>query len=75
MTVISVKPVAGGWAVEGGAAVTPQVFLRGGEAERWARRLGAQRAEVAGEAEVRIHDRTGALVGRSVYVASQPVVA
>lgn len=75
MTVISVKPLPSGWAVEGGAGVTPQVFLRGGEAERKAHQLGAQWAEILGEAEVRIHDRTGALVGRSLYFASQPVVA
>lgn len=75
MTVISVKAVPGGWAVEGGAGTAQLVFLRGGEAERKAHQLGAQWAEISGEAEVRIHDRTGALVGRSLYFASEPVVA
>ena len=75
MTVISVKAVPGGWAVQGGAGTAQLVFLRGGEAERKAHQLGAQWAEVSGEAEVRIHDRTGALVGRSLYVASQLATA
>ena len=75
MTVISVKAVPGGWAVQDGSAAAPLVFLRGGEAERKAHQLGAQWAEVCGEAEVRIHDRSGALVGRSLYFASQAVVA
>lgn len=71
MTVISVKAVPGGWAVEAGAGTAPLVFLQGGAAERKAHQLGAQWAEVGGEAEVRIHDRSGALVGRSLYFASQ----
>lgn len=74
MMVINVRAVPDGWIVEGGGPA-PLVFRRGGEAERCAHQLGAQRARTGADAEVRVHDRTGALVGRSLYLASEPIPA
>jgi hypothetical protein len=63
---ISVEPMDAGWAVKLGSLAEPMVFSSGGRAESAARELG-ERLSAAGEAaEIRIHDRRGALVGRFV---------
>ncbi len=64
--VISVEPIAAGWAVRQSAVANPQLFVSGAKAEDAARRLG-ERLSFAGQAaEIRVYTRDGALAGRFV---------
>ena len=62
--VISVEPMADGWAVRQDQIDNPQVFASGAKAEDAARRLGARLARGGDAAEIRIYLRDGALGGR-----------
>lgn len=66
MTVL-VTPIDAGWTVQRDPGGEPLVFASGGRAEAAARRV-AEAARSAGErAEVVIHARDGACVGRFAY--------
>jgi hypothetical protein len=67
--VISVEPLAGGWAVRQDRVDNPQVFTSGAKAEDAALRLGARLAEAGDPTEIRIYLRDGALGGRFVCPA------
>lgn len=64
VSIYSVDPVQGGWAVSGSGSHQTLVFLSGAKAEATARKLGMAASYYGAEAEVRIHDRHGQLVGR-----------
>lgn len=66
--VILVSPLADGWAVRC-AGIEPLVFLSGGRAEAYARRLALCLAKLGREVQVRIHDRARNLVGAQLYPA------
>ena len=66
--VITVRPTAGGWRVALDD-LQPLMFLSGSKAEQHARSLAARLAELGDDTEVRIHDRSTALVGAQHYLA------
>ncbi|MHB8529272.1 MAG: hypothetical protein ACYC8V_07145 [Caulobacteraceae bacterium] len=66
--VISVEPLAEGWAVRQPAVENPQVFASGAKAEDAARRLGARLSRAGAASEIRVYTRDGALAGRFVCV-------
>ena len=63
LVTIEVKPLQAGWSVECGRNFAPQVFGRGGEAERCAVRLAAAFTKAGLFSRVMIHDALGAVVG------------
>ncbi len=67
---ISVEPLADGWAVRHGDIENPQVFTSGAKAETAARNLGARLADAGDAAEVQIILRDGSVAGRIVCRAS-----
>ena len=71
LQVISVEPLANGWAVRQDAVDNPQVFTSGAKAEDAALRLGARLAEAGDPTEIRIYLRDGALGGRFLYPARE----
>ena len=71
LQVISVEPLANGWAVRQAAVDNPQVFTSGAKAEDAALRLGARLAEAGDPTEIRIYLRDGALGGRFLYPARE----
>ena len=73
--VISVQPMAEGWALHQAAVDNPQVFASGAKAEDAALRLGARLAAAGDAAEIRIYLRGGALGGRFVCPASPELAA
>ena len=73
--VISVHPLAEGWALHQAAVDNPQVFASGAKAEDAALRLGARLAAAGDAAEIRIYLRGGALGGRFVCPASPELAA
>jgi hypothetical protein len=64
--VISVEPMADGWAVWQPAVENPQVFASGAKAEDAARRLGDSLSRTGTTAEIRVYLRDGVLAGRFV---------
>ncbi len=73
--VISVQPLAQGWALCQAAVDNPQVFASGAKAEDAALRLGARLAAAGDSAEIRIYLRDGALGGRFVCPARPAIAA
>jgi len=73
--VISVEPLAHGWALHEGTVANPQVFVSGAKAEDAALRLGARLAAAGDPAEIRIYLRGGALAGRFLCPAGQEIAA
>ena len=71
LQVISVEPLANGWAVRQASVDNPQVFSSGAKAEDAALRLGARLADAGDPAEIRIYLRDGALGGRFLYPARE----
>jgi len=71
LQVISVEPMANGWAVRQASVDNPQVFTSGAKAEDAALRLGARLAEAGDPTEIRIYLRDGALGGRFLYPARE----
>lgn len=67
--VISVRPVDGGWSVEGGFFEAPLMFLSGGRAEEKARSLAQLLARQGQDVRVVVHDRRNTLIGAVNYVA------
>jgi hypothetical protein len=63
---VSVRPIQGGWMLVCGPD-PPLVFLSGGRAEAGAHRLGQSLATIGSDATVRVHDRTGQVVGETRY--------
>jgi hypothetical protein len=63
---VSVSPTQGGWMLVYGPN-PPLVFLSGGRAEAGAHRLGQSLAMIGSDAMVRVHDRTGQVVGETRY--------
>jgi hypothetical protein len=63
---VNVRPTQGGWMLVFGPN-PPLVFLSGGRAEAGAHRLGQSLATVGSDAMVRVHDRTGQVVGETRY--------
>jgi len=62
--VISVEPLAGGWAVGHEAVENRQLFASGAKAEDAARRLGASLSRAGAPAEIRVYLRDGSMAGR-----------
>lgn len=73
--VISVQPLAHGWALHQAAIDNPQVFASGAKAEDAALRLGARLAEAGDDTEIRIYLRDGVLGGRFVCPARPAIAA
>jgi hypothetical protein len=73
--VISVEPLALGWALRQPAVDNPQVFASGAKAEDAALRLGARLAAAGDAAEIHIYLRDGALGGRFVCPARPRLAA
>ncbi|MGI8841182.1 MAG: hypothetical protein ACR2F8_10465 [Caulobacteraceae bacterium] len=73
--VISVEPLAHGWALRQPAVDNPQVFVSGAKAEDAALRLGARLAAAGDAAEIRIYLRGGALGGRFLCPARPEIAA
>ena len=67
--VISVEPMAEGWAVSQPTIENPQVFVSGAKAEDAARRLGEALRSAGSSSEIRVYTRDGALAGRFVCAA------
>ena len=67
-SIISVTPLASGWAVMC-AGLEPLIFRSGGRAEAQARRLALALAKLGRGIEVRVFDRARNLVGTQVYPA------
>jgi len=65
--IVDVNPVLGGWTIESGLTEAIWIFRSGGLAERAARSLARSAAQVGYDAEVRIHDRGGRLIGATRY--------
>lgn len=63
---ISVRPAAGGWCVQG-ERLEPLMFARGGHAERQARSLARGFARLGRDAQVNVHDTRGRLAGCISY--------
>jgi hypothetical protein len=63
---VNVRPTQGGWMLVFGRN-PPLVFLSGGRAEAGAHRLGQSLATGGSDAMVRVHDRTGQVVGETRY--------
>jgi hypothetical protein len=61
---ISVEPLGKGWMVRSDQIDNALVFESGRRAETAARNLGERIAEAGEPAEIRIHQRGGALAGR-----------
>ncbi len=68
--IISVEPLAQGWALREASIDNPQVFVSGAKAEDAALRLGARLAAAGDDAEIRIYLRGGALGGRFLCPAA-----
>ena len=64
--VISVEPMAEGWAVSQPTIENPQVFASGAKAEDAARRLGESLRSAGASSEIRVYTRDGALAGRFI---------
>ncbi|MEO8812457.1 MAG: hypothetical protein ABI376_06060 [Caulobacteraceae bacterium] len=62
--VISVEPLADGWALRQAKVENPQVFASGAKAEAAALFLGARLAGAGSSAEIRVYLRDGTLGGR-----------
>ena len=73
--VISVEPLAHGWALHEETVANPQVFASGAKAEDAALRLGARLAAAGDAAEIRIYLRGGALAARFLCPAGQEIAA
>ena len=69
MKTITVKPVSGGWVVDGTPGGMPLMFLGGGRAEQKARELAELSARTGEAAEVTLHDRAGRMIGHFQYGA------
>ncbi len=69
LRVITVEPVADGWALDTGAA-GPLIFDDGAQAVWSARKVGEALAEGGVPAEIRIRDREGILAGQ--FLCSPP---
>jgi hypothetical protein len=69
--VISVKPVANGWAVQSDGFDSEMMFLSGAKAESAARRLAQKLAGSGETSEIRIFLRDGALAGRFTVLPNQ----
>jgi hypothetical protein len=67
--VISVQPLAEGWAVRHPRVANPQIFLSGAKAEDAAIRLGSRLADAGQPTEVVVYLRGGAMGGRVIYSA------
>jgi len=63
---VTVRPTQGGWMLVLGRN-PPLVFLSGGRAEAGAHRLGQSLASIGSDVLVRVHDRTGEVVGETRY--------
>jgi hypothetical protein len=63
---VNVRPTQGGWMLVF-ERHPPLVFLSGGKAEAGAHRLGQSLATVGSDALVRVHDRSGQVVGETHY--------
>jgi hypothetical protein len=63
---VSVRPTQGGWMLVYERHL-PLVFLSGGRAEAGAHRLGQSLAAIGSDAMVRVHDRSGQVVGETRY--------
>ena len=68
-SVISVQPMADGWAVLT-PDVEPLVFRSGRKAEEAAKALAARLADLGRAVLVRIHDRSHTLIGTAWYPAA-----
>ena len=66
MHVISVAPTEGGWMVEADMLAAPLLFQSGGKAEDAAKQLGAALAKAGQWGEVRVHLKSGELLGRFI---------
>ena len=62
--VITVEPIAQGWAVRHHAVENPQVFSSGAKAEAAARSLGSRLSQAGSPAEIRVILRDGSVGGR-----------
>jgi hypothetical protein len=69
---VSVRPTQGGWMLVF-ERHPPLVFLSGGKAEAGAHRLGQSLATVGSDALVRVHDRSGEVVGETRYFGDEPL--
>jgi hypothetical protein len=69
--VISVEPLASGWALRQASVENPQVFTSGAKAEDAAMNLGARLAEAGRSTEIRVYLRDGTLGGRFVCPATE----
>ncbi len=67
--VISVEPLAEGWALRQPKVENPQVFVSGAKAEDAARRLGERLCNAGTSSEIRVYTRDGLLAGRFVCAA------
>jgi hypothetical protein len=68
--VVDVSPVLNGWVIKTTLTQAVLIFRSGGMAERSARALGRCAAQAGYDAEVRVHDRAGRLVGTTLYPAA-----
>lgn len=62
--VITVEPLAEGWAVRHSSVENPQVFASGAKAEEAARSLGARLSRAGAASEIRVILRDGTLAAR-----------
>ena len=69
INVISVQPMADGWAVSHPRVGNPQLFLSGARAEETAISLGSRLAEAGQTTEVVIYLRGGSVGGRFICKA------
>ena len=69
INVISVQPLADGWAVSHPRVGNPQLFLSGARAEEMAISLGSRLAEAGQTTEVVIYLRGGLVGGRFICKA------
>lgn len=75
INVISVEPMADGWAVRHPKVGNPQLFLSGARAEETAINLGSRLAEAGQTTEVVIYLRGGLVGGRFICKADGGRVA
>ncbi len=71
INVISVEPMADGWAVRHPRVGNPQLFLSGARAEETAINLGSRLAEAGQTTEVVIYLRGGSVGGRFICKAEE----
>jgi hypothetical protein len=69
---LRVRPVAGGWVVEGGDRLEALRFSSSGRAEAQAHALAEAVARAGGDARVAVHDLADRLIGSRRYFADAP---